>query len=574
VTRRALRFLAFLTALSLATPAAATNLPAGFVEDVLAQLTAPMSMAWGPDGALWVGGGRGNVWLLRLGSGPRAPLQSVVEVAQLPVSAQGERGTLGIAVDPDYPLNRHVWIYYSNAAPPVRNRLSRFRHVGDQLVEETVILESEDLANDIHNGGCLRFASDKTLYLSTGDDSSDRHASPSQNPRVLKGKILHINRDGSPAAGNPFLDGRNGDPRVWALGLRNPWRFSLQPGSETLFIADVGAGAFEEINLGTPGADYGWPVVEGELPPGVPGVTYPLYAYPHTSPLGHAVIDGGHAPALNFPPEFEGNYFFGDAITREIFRMVLDASAQVVSVEVFASDLARGPVDIQFGPDGMLYYLEYNEGRVGRISHVGGSNRQPAARAELRPDNGQAPLEVILDASASSDPDGDPLRYRWDLGDGTQSEDPVVRKRYAEGVFLAGLAVSDGRGGLHTSSGLRIVSGNSRPAALIQEPRPGRAYFEGETIVFAGQGIDPEEGVVPCERLDWRIIFHHAGHTHPFLAVQGTCNSTFVIDSHGEEDTFFEILLTVADSGEPLGAHGTLTGTASLAIHPRGAGAR
>lgn len=565
--RRALRCLAFLAVSGLSTPLSATNLPPGFVEDILVRLAAPMSMAWGPDGALWVGGAQGHIWLLKLGTGPRAPLHSIVEVAQLPVSNEGERGTLGIAVDPDYSLNRHLWIYYSKKDPPFRNRLSRFRHVGDQLVEETVILETEDLLDTVHNGGCLRFASDKTLYMSTGDDQQ-RNAT-SQDPHDLRGKILHINRDGSPASGNPFLDGRNGDPRVWAVGLRNPWKFNLHPDSEILFIGDVGASRFEEINIGIPGANYGWALTEGPAPPGVSGVTYPIYSYPHTSVDGHAVIGGDHARAVNFPQEFKGNYFFGDAITREIFRMRLDESDQPVSVEVFASDLTAGPVDIQFGPDGALYYLEYNGGMIGRISHAGGSNRQPVARATVSPDSGQAPLEVTLDASASFDPDGEPLSYLWDLGDGTRSDQSVVRKTYAAGAYLASLTVTDGRGASSTLKDLRIVSGNSHPAALIQEPRPGRLYFEGEAIVFAGQGIDPEDGIIPCERLRWRVIFHHRGHIHPFLILQGTCNGTFVINSHGEEDTFYEILLTVEDSGHPLGTAGALPGTASLAIHPR-----
>jgi predicted aconitase with swiveling domain len=113
------------------------------------------------------------------------------------------------------------------------------------------------------------------------------------------------------------------------------------------------------------------------------------------------------------------------------------------------------------------------------------------------------------------------------------------------------------------------VSGNSRPAALIQEPRPGRLYVEGEPIAFAGQGVDPEEGIIPCERLGWRVIFHHLGHVHPFFSLQGSCSGTFVINSHGQQETFYEILLTVEDSGAPLGATGALTGNASLAIHPR-----
>jgi len=570
--QRAFLCLALLAVSGLSAPLSATTLPPGFVEDTLAYLNRPMSAAWGPDGTLWVGGAEGEIWHIKPGSGPRAPLASIVEVAKLPTSDQGERGTLGIAVDPDYALNSQIWIYYSKKDAPVRNRLSRFRHVGVQLVEETVILETEDLIETVHNGGCLRFAPDNTLYLSTGDDGQG--STTAQDPRDLRGKILHINRDGSPAAGNPFLDGGNGDPRVWALGLRNPWRFNLQPATGTLFIGDVGELAFEEIDLGTHGANYGWALTEGPSPPSVAGVTYPIYAYAHTSPLGHAVIGGDHARAVNFPPELEGNYFFGDAVTRQIFRMTLDESNQPRSVDVFASDLTAGPVDIQFGPDGALYYLQYEGGVLGRISLVGGSNRQPVARVAVSPDNGPAPLEVILDASASSDPDGGPLRYLWDLGDGTGSEQPVVRKKYAPGSYLARLTVTDDGGVSNVVKDIRIVSGNTRPAALIQEPRPDRLYSEGEPIVFAGQSVDAEEGVMPCGRLGWRIIFHHLGHVHPFLNARETCTGTFVINSHGQEGTFYEILLTVEDSGSPLGTAGVLTGTSSVTIHPRPAGTR
>jgi glucose/arabinose dehydrogenase len=570
--RRALLSL-ILLASSLSTPALATILPPGFVEDILVRLSGPMCAAWGPDGALWVGGYQGQIWLLRMGTGPRPPLESVVQVATLRVSNAGERGTLGIAVDPDYAVTRHVFIYYSKGDPPFRNRLARFRHVGDQLVEETVIFETPDMLDAVHNGGCLRFAADKTLFVSTGDDA--QMSATSQDPRDIRGKILHINRDGSGAAGNPFLNGQNGDPRVWAIGLRNPWRFTLQPGGETLFIGDVGAARFEEINIGIVGANYGWAQTEGPAPPGVAGVTYPIYSYPHTSPDGHAVIAGAHAQTVNFPPEFEGDFFFGDAITRQIFRMTLDGTNQPISVELFASEMNEGPVDIQFGPDGGLYYLEYNGGLVGRISHVGGASRQPVARATVTPTSGPAPLEVTLDASASFDPDGGALRFLWDLGDGTRSDLPVVRKTYPAGVYLARLTVTNAQGTSAVLRDLRIVSGNSAPAALIQEPRPGRLYSEGETIVFAGQAIDPEDGILPCERLGWRVLFHHLAHTHPFLVTQGTCQGNFVINSHGEVgQTFYEILLTVEDSGGPLGTAGVATGTASLAIHPRQAGTR
>jgi len=547
----------------------ATNLPPGFIEELVAsELVGPMSMSWGPGGDLWIGGAQGHVYLLHLEAGTGAPSGQPMLVAQLPVSNQGERGVIGIAVDPDYAQNHFIWVFYSKRDPPFRNRLSRFRHVGDQLAEETVMLETPDLLNDIHNGGCLRFASDKTLFISTGDDGQESETA--QNPHDLRGKILHINRDGSPAAGNPFLNGQDGDPRVWALGLRNPWRFNFQPVSEAMFIADVGGGAYEEVNLGIPGANYGWRLTEGPEPPGVPGITYPIYSYPHTSELGNGIIGGDHAPAANFPPTYLGNYFFGDVATSELFRMVLDDSNQPQSVERFASGTPSGPVDIQFGPDGALYYLAFRERSLLRISYVGGSNRQPVATASVEPDNGEAPLDVTLDGSASFDPDGRVLTYRWDLGDGQRSNQALVRHSYPAGTYLARLTVTDPQGGSGQVRDLRIVSGNTRPSPIIQEPSPDRQYSVGELITFAGIGVDPEEGVVPCERLTWTVIFHHLGHTHPFLGpLRGICEGGFVADPHGEEQTFYEIQLTVEDTGNPLGPTGILTGTQSIEIFPR-----
>lgn len=540
---------------------AATKLPPGFAEEVVVEgVNAVTTMDWGPDGELWVGGRLGDVWVWRS--------DRLVPVARLPVDTRGEHGLVGLAVDPDHSVNAHIWIFYTTLGPPSRNRLSRFRVVGDQLVDETVILETEDLAGDVHTGGCLRFAPDGTLYVATGDDLQG--SDTAQNPFDLRGKILHIQRDGTPAPDNPYLDGRDGDPRVWALGFRNPWRFSIQPESENLFIGDVGGDRYEELNIGIPGGNYGWSEAEGPEPRGLPGFIYPIYSYPHTSELGHAIIAGGHAPALDFPDELEGDYFFADQVTREIYRMDLDEANQPISTEIFASDTSGGPVELRFGPDGALYYMAYERMRLYRIYYVGAANRPPVAVVSLSRDSGRAPLHVNFDASRSVDPDGDPLSFRWDFGDGTASVGVSVDKSYPAGVHYATLTVTDARGASSRAERIRIVSGNEAPAAIIQEPNPSRRYHEGEIIVFEGIAVDPEEGLLPCERLTWNVIFHHLGHTHPFLGpLEGVCGSQFRIDSHGVESTFYEIRLSARDEGRPLGAEGSVKAVQSIEIHPR-----
>src|SRR5262245_38689712 len=152
-----------LIVLTSATAAGAAVLPPGFQERVVVSgLVEPTSVAFGANGDMWVSGRRGTVWLVRGGG--------VFTALTLPVSNEGERGAGNVAVEPDFPGSGFIWVYYTTAPPNPHNRLSRFRSVGTMLVEERVMLEGPTLVNTIHNGGCIRFAPDKSLFLTMGDD--------------------------------------------------------------------------------------------------------------------------------------------------------------------------------------------------------------------------------------------------------------------------------------------------------------------------------------------------------------------------------------------------------------------
>ncbi|HJQ98870.1 MAG TPA: PQQ-dependent sugar dehydrogenase [Candidatus Polarisedimenticolaceae bacterium] len=541
-----------------ATTASLAGLPSGFTETIVVSgLGEIRSFDWTPSGDLWVAVGQGRVYVCRPGVAPILALQIAVEPTY-------EHGLNALAVDPDFATNHYIWLYYT-AKEPTRNRLSRFTAVGDTLVSETVMLESPPLSNFFHTGGCLRFAKDKTLFLGMGEDNQ---AALAQDPHELRGKILHLQRDGSPAPDNPYLDGVSGDPRVWALGLRNPFRCNIHPVTGDFYVADVGAGTFEEIDIGLPGANFGWPQVEGPAPRGVPGYVYPIYSYDHSAPGAEAIIGGVHAGLGDFAPQYEGDYFFGDWALGKLWRMKLDATNAMTSVELF-SDQAPAVVELRFGPDHALYYAS-NWGTLRRIAYVASGNRPPAAVAAASVDEGAAPLAVTFDASGSWDPDQDALAFDWDLGDGTLDQGATVHHAYPSGVWNARASVTDSGGNIAASPWVRIVSGNERPSAALGAPS-GQPYTAGQTIFYEGTGSDPEDGTLPCANFTWRVVRNHGGHAHAFQGpLQGTCQGSFTTADRGESfpDETYDVLLSAADSGSPLGSVGSLAGTAAARVAP------
>ncbi|HXU10860.1 MAG TPA: PQQ-dependent sugar dehydrogenase [Candidatus Binatia bacterium] len=547
-----------LLGLAAATDALAITLPAGFEDtEHVGGLEEPVAFEWAPNGDLWIVLKRGGVRIVRAGQ--------VIDAGTITVRTDDELGIGGLALDPEFATNHHVWIYYSDPSGEVR--VSRFTVVGDALSVETIMLRY-NFVSTLHHAGCLRFDADKTLYISTGDDF--RYSATSQNPFDLRGKILRINRDGTPAAGNPFLGG-GADPRVWALGLRNPWRFSFQPGTGTMFIADVGQAEWEELNFGMPGANYGWSLIEGFSVTGLPGYVYPVYTYRHESHTGNSIIGGDHAKPGDLAPEYEGNYFYGDEADLAIGRLVLDASNNVVQAETWATGVEH-PVDLHFGPDGALYYAAFFLGSIRKITFVGGTNHSPKAAGTATPVSGPAPLPVFLDGTASSDLDGDPLTFLWDTGNGAPGQGPTLTHIYDAGVYTARLTVTDPSDASNTTPGIRIVSGNRAPAATIIAPAANSLYNAGDTITYAGLGTDPEDGTLGCGRFTWTITFHHLGHVHPHLGpIQGMCGGSFTVPRTGENSaaTYYEIRLDLADLGTPLGEAGTLTSVATVKVSPR-----
>ena len=346
---------------------AAGQLPPGFEDSsLITGIAGPIAMTYAPDGRLFICERGGRVLIYKQGQLLTAPF------AQLSVSASAERGLLGIAVDPNFATQPYVYVYYTTNAsslnPPSspKNRVSRLTAAGDAAVAGSEVILVDNIPSDLgfHNAGCIRFGLDGKLYIATGDGGS--FASNSQDLTTLAGKILRVNPDGTVPPDNPFLSTSGARGEIYCLGLRNPFRFSFRPGTNTMYIADVGQSTWEEVNVGEAGANYGWPTHEG--PTTAAGFTTPMFAYNHDG-SGASITGGCFINNPTWPAEYQGSYYYGDFVDRYIARLVV--SPQNTLVQALSFGPASPPVDFIQGLDGDLYYANVGGGSIQRVWYSG-----------------------------------------------------------------------------------------------------------------------------------------------------------------------------------------------------------
>ena len=326
-------------------------LPKGFTWfRVAAGITGATAMEVAPDGRVFVCEQTGA---LRVVKGDRlldAPFLTVQ------VDSTWERGLIGVTLDPDFAKNGYVYVTYVAREPFPHHRVSRFTAHGDVVLanSEKVLLKGDDqtkLGGTVsagHQGGAIHFGKDGKLYVAIGEQTA---GAPAQAMDTFQGKLLRINSDGSIPADNPFYRTARGKYRaIWALGLRNPFTFAIQRDTGRIFINDVGQSAWEEIDVGVAGANYGWPASEG--PTTDPRFRAPIHYYPVASIAGGAFCPS--ARSARVPDQYRGQYFFADFVKGWI--NVLDPE-HPQTVETFATGLAR-PVDLRFAADGSLYVLQ------------------------------------------------------------------------------------------------------------------------------------------------------------------------------------------------------------------------
>jgi glucose/arabinose dehydrogenase len=269
--------------------------------------------------------------------------------ARVPVSALGEGGLLGLALDPKIESNDLVYTYYTTESGM---EVARYRLEGDRLVEEAVVLEGI-AAGPIHDSGRIHFGPDDRLYIATGDAGQQDLA---QDPESLNGKFLVMEQ-------SEYRGDGPGDAEILTSGHRNPQGFDWQPGSDRLIATEHGDTGNDEVNEIREGRNYGWPEAEGT---DHGDFTAPLTVYEDSiAPSG--------ATFVSLPgSEWTGDYLIAALVGEQVRRLSFDGAAVTEEEAVFEGEFGRVRT-VAEGPDGALYALTSN--RDGRGSPRPGDDR-------------------------------------------------------------------------------------------------------------------------------------------------------------------------------------------------------
>lgn len=527
---------------------ALSSLPAGFSETVVASgFQYPGSMTIAPDGRIFVLERAGTIRIIKDGRTLDQPF------ATLPADNTVSQGLMGLAFDPDFPAAPYAYVYYVSPQGGLHNVVSRLTVDGDSVVpgSERMIFRSENYTfpagTAAHNGGAIDFGPDKKLYISTGDMLIDKQAQKLDNSF---GKILRLNADGTIPRDNPFFRrGRGLGRAIWAYGLRNPFTMTFQPGTGRLFINDVGAGAFEEINLGAKGANFGWPRSEG--PTRTRGVRQPIYAYSHREggrTVDAAVIGGAFydAPVLSFPPQYHGKYFFSDYAQN--FLRTIDP--QTHAVAPFGADLGAGVVDIEIDAQGRLYYLTIGDGAVHVIQYA--VDQPPSLTQPLK----DALVPKYKPATLSVSPQGSyPFTIQWFAGGheiaGATSSSLSIPADQIDPSVAYHVVITNAFGTFTSNIAYASSTNDAEPTATILSPAKTARFRVGQIVNFAGMGSDDEApgGRLPDHSLAWQVDLLHDGHVHPkTYSMTGVATGSFKIPKHDDPGKFaLRLTLTVTD---------------------------
>jgi len=519
------------------------KLPEGFKLDVLAdQIKQPIALTFLPDGRVLLAEKDGAIRIFDL-----ATKQNKLVIDLGPeVNGAAERGLMDITIDPNYAQNGYLYALYTydfgkQAEDGVQlrsGRLTRYTVISDVAALDSAFNLLDGYQSDLpyHAPGAVRFAKDGTLFVSFGD-SSDPYTPNDLSLRaqaldLLHGKLIHINADGSAVTSNPFYDPRRPDSvrsKIWATGLRNPFRFAIHPDSQLPYIGNVGWSKYEAVLRATAGANFGWPCFESDhdLPEFqvryvCEGVTQDIvsrvaYSYTHNGGAA-SVIGGDFNPGGNFPDALRGNYFFADFSSRYLQRAELDASGNITTVENFVPDIGF-LTDMKFGPDGAMYAVDYFAGLLLKLSYTGTLPVTPLV----------APLAAPISVAATL-----PVTSTAVLTPTTSAPPPAPPPSLA---------------------------------VIIESPERDHTFATGQVITITGKALGAGGQAVPAEQLSWDVAWVTglsqrtlARGSGPSISIVMPAADPAGFPTQMSESSYVSVTLTAEASGNRASTH--------MALHP------
>ena len=369
----------------------------------LPSFSAPVAMLQAPnDSSRWFVVEKGGVVRVFSNNASVASSSVFIDISSLVVTAgEEEAGLLGMAFDPNFGTgagkNQNFYLFYSgapNSGYRLRSTVARFAANAGATAATTssrVELMGLDKVDSNHNGGNIAFGPDGYLYIGFGDGGGDPNPQ-AQDDKFLFGKMVRINTAGTtgsvpysipadnPNVGNGLCNatgrGAANCPEVFARGLRNPWRWSFDKLNGTLWVADVGLGSFEEVNLVTRNGNYGWPIMEGAacMTSGCnrAGLIDPIYAVPRSDAQA---ITGGYVYRGTQTTDLAGQYIYGDFASK-MFGAVVSGSGGSYTARQLIAPYASASINVSSfgqGSDGELFALDYVGGRIHRLVFSNGS---------------------------------------------------------------------------------------------------------------------------------------------------------------------------------------------------------
>lgn len=500
---------------------------------------------------------------------------TVSSLGQINTFAKGEVGLLGMAAAPDFLETGHLYALFCPAEKQGTMRVSRFTVKDGKMPadsEHQLLDWPYDTEHVFHMGGAMFMDAKGDLYIGNGDNCHWNPGLPidlrpgrknwdalrsAGNSRDLRGKILRIHplKEGGYRIpeGNLYADGKDGAPEIFGMGIRNPFRMTVDPSDGTLYFGDVGPNVlpelgiepygYEEINATREAGNFGWPLFIGpneaypifdfdkkqvirkydpaapenpspnntgakKLPPAKPALiwysTTPSKEFPTLGSGGRSIMAGPvyrfdekNPSPIKLPKELDGRLFIYEWMRNWIQTVKLGSAGP--AIEPFLADWNwRRPIDMKLGADGALYLIEYGDlwwqnadSRIVRVVYRRG-NRAPAAKLTATETAGRHPLKVTFDATESTDPDGDALAFSWSVG----GEGGKLERTFEKpGRYEVTVTVSDAKGA-KTSASQTIEVGNARPVVSFESPAHGSFFDWDREIPYRIAISDPDGGKI------------------------------------------------------------------------------